>query len=161
MKLKGKSVLVTGGAGFIGSHLVDGLISKEPENIVVISSSALGKAHNLIGAQNKFQKLKIINQDASNYESMKKIIRDNSFDLVFNLAVIPLPSSLIKPKWVFQKNVIAIKNFFIVQRNRIKLFKSYLKYSLAEMIIPNLKHLETFINLPAAYRFYAGGKNTS
>ncbi|MBU7011988.1 MAG: NAD-dependent epimerase/dehydratase family protein, partial [Theionarchaea archaeon] len=31
MSLKNKSVLVTGGAGFIGSHLVDRIITEEPD----------------------------------------------------------------------------------------------------------------------------------
>jgi UDP-glucose 4-epimerase len=43
MSLKNKSVLVTGGAGFIGSHLVDSLISQEPEGIAVVDNFFLGK----------------------------------------------------------------------------------------------------------------------
>ena len=59
MSLKNKSVLVTGGAGFIGSHLVDRLISEEPEAIVVVDNLFLGKDENLRNAKNRFPELKI------------------------------------------------------------------------------------------------------
>ena len=39
-------ILVTGGAGFIGSHLVDRLI-KEGHNVVVIDNLSTGKKENL------------------------------------------------------------------------------------------------------------------
>ena len=47
MSLENKSVLVTGGAGFIGSHLVDQLIREKPSNLVVVDNFFLGKESNL------------------------------------------------------------------------------------------------------------------
>ena len=105
MSLKNKSVLVTGGAGFIGSHLVDRLIKEEPENLVVVDNFFLGKESNLNEAKKKYLTLKIHNQDASDYNAMKKIIEENGIEVVFNLAIIPLPTSLIKPEWTFRENV--------------------------------------------------------
>ena len=105
MSLKNKSVLVTGGAGFIGSHLVDRLIKEEPENLVVVDNFFLGKESNLNGAKENYPNLKIYNQDAAEYNAMKKIIEENGTEVVFNLAIIPLPTSLIKPEWAFKENV--------------------------------------------------------
>ena len=52
MKLAAKKVLVTGGAGFIGSHLVDVLI-QEDCYVRVIDNLATGKLENLIKHKEK------------------------------------------------------------------------------------------------------------
>jgi UDP-glucose 4-epimerase len=105
MSVKNKSVLVTGGAGFIGSHLVDRLIKEEPDNLVVVDNFFIGKESNLKEAREKYPNLKIYNQDASDYNQMSKIMKTEGIEVVFNLAVIPLPASLTKPRWVFEQNV--------------------------------------------------------
>ena len=105
MSLRNRSVLVTGGAGFIGSHLVDKLIKKEPDNLVVVDNFFLGKESNLRDAKENFDKLKIYHEDASNFTKMKKILREENIEVVFNLAIIPLPTSLAKPKWSVEVNV--------------------------------------------------------
>ncbi len=104
-KLKNKSVLVTGGAGFIGSHLVDMLIQEKPASIVVVDNLFLGKESNITDAKSNFDNLKFYNQDASNYDKMDAILRSENIDVVFNLAVIPLPTSLIRPKWTVDINI--------------------------------------------------------
>ena len=46
MQIEGKKVLVTGGAGFIGSHTVDALL-KNGAQVVVIDSLTTGREKNL------------------------------------------------------------------------------------------------------------------
>jgi len=97
--------LITGGAGFIGSHLVDRLIKEELEKIVVVDNLFLGKEANLVDELKNFENLKIFREDASDFEKMNKIIRTEDINVVFNLAVIPLPTSLVKPEWTVDVNI--------------------------------------------------------
>ena len=104
MKLQNKSVIVTGGAGFIGSHLVDELIKHAPEKVVIVDNMFLGSEANLEQAKG-FENLKVFNQNASDYEETKKIIEQEGIQVVFNFAVIPLPTSFIQPRFTFEENI--------------------------------------------------------
>ena len=53
LTLEDKSVMVTGGAGFIGSHLVDRLIQEKPSNLVVVDNFSLGNESNLEEAKTR------------------------------------------------------------------------------------------------------------
>lgn len=105
LKLTCKSVLVTGGAGFIGSHSVDRIVRESPANLVVVDNLFLGKEANLAQARQAFPALKFYRQDASDYETMKHIINTEGVEVVFNLAVVPLPTSLERPRWTVDTNV--------------------------------------------------------
>jgi UDP-glucose 4-epimerase len=105
MDLANKSVAVTGGAGFIGSHLIDRIIEERPDDLVVIDNFSVGKERNLQLAKQEYPKLKIYRQDASNERQIEAILKNESIDVVFNLAIIPLPASLIKPKVTWDTNV--------------------------------------------------------
>jgi len=104
MSLKNKSILVTGGAGFIGSHLVDRLIQEKPSNLVVVDNFFLGRESNLEEAKTKYPGLRIHHKDASDYEAMKNIVKSEGIQVVFNLAIVPLPASLIHPRWTYERN---------------------------------------------------------
>lgn len=105
MKLTSKSVLVTGGAGFIGSHLVDRIIQESPSNLVVVDNLFLGKETNLNSARGAFPAIKFYQQDVSDYAEMKKIVTREKVEVIFNLAVIPLPTSLEQPRYTVDTNV--------------------------------------------------------
>lgn len=104
LSLTGKSVMVTGGAGFIGSHLVDRLVLEAPSNIVVVDNFFLGKMRNLDDARRSFPSLKVHDHDASDYEAMRETMAVEATDVVFNLAVVPLPTSLVRPRWSADTN---------------------------------------------------------
>ena len=144
MSLKNKSVLVTGGAGFIGSHLVDRLIKEEPNNLVVVDNFFIGKESNLKEARENYPNLKSYNQDVTDYEKMSEIMKNEGIEVVFNLAVIPLPASLIKPRWTFEQNVditlsiceLARDNYF----NTLIHFSSSEAYGTSEYVPMDEKH---------------------
>lgn len=90
--------LVTGGTGFIGSHLVEELL-KEGYDVYCIVRNP-NKIRFLEGLN-----VKIIHGDCTNKESLKKIKWE--FDYVFNLAGITKASH---PEEFFQSNYIGTKN---------------------------------------------------
>jgi UDP-glucose 4-epimerase len=84
MELKDKKTLVTGGAGFIGSHLVDKLVEKGCE-VVVVDNLAAGKMQFLGESRDKIQ---IENVDLGKPDSLESIIK--GCDVVFHLAANPM-----------------------------------------------------------------------
>jgi len=104
-KIKGRRILVTGGAGFIGSHLVDDIVEKEPTSVIVVDNFFLGSEENLKLAKNNFPKLKIYKQDASNYDAIRKIIQREKIEVVFNLATKALLYSFIDANDAYKVNV--------------------------------------------------------
>lgn len=77
-------ILITGGAGFIGSHLCDALLAKG-EDITVVDNLILGKKENISHLLDK-ENFKFIEEDLLNIEAMKKIFSDGNFDMVYHLA---------------------------------------------------------------------------
>jgi UDP-glucose 4-epimerase len=129
-KLTGKSVLVTGGAGFIGSHLVDRIAADQPGNLVVVDNLFLGKESNLTEAWKVFPDLKFYREDASNYDAMEQIIRQEKVDVIFNLAVIPLPYSLEHPRPTLDINM-AITSAMVELLHQ-KAYKTLIHFSSSE-----------------------------
>jgi UDP-glucose 4-epimerase len=95
-------VLVTGGAGFIGSHLVDRLIAENIE-VVVLDNLQGGKLGNI--QQHIGKKLfRFVNGDIRNSNLVKDLVSD--VDAVFHhAAIISVPQSIEDPVLVNDTNV--------------------------------------------------------
>lgn len=76
--------LITGGAGFIGSHLADFLTSKKYK-VVAVDNLLLGKIKNVDHLRNNAN-FEFIKEDLLNINELKKIFQENNFDVVFHLA---------------------------------------------------------------------------
>ena len=77
-------ILITGGAGFIGSHLADFLISKKHE-VAAVDNFLLGRKDNIAHLMDNIN-FKFIKEDLLNINKLKKIFQENDFDVVFHLA---------------------------------------------------------------------------
>lgn len=94
--------LVTGGAGFIGSHLVDQLI-REGHEVVVLDNFFSGSIENVKHHLDSGE-LSLIKGDVRNSEVVKEAMRD--VDAVFHLAaVVNVPLSIENPLLVNDVNI--------------------------------------------------------
>ncbi|MDR2907203.1 MAG: NAD-dependent epimerase/dehydratase family protein [Bacteroidales bacterium] len=78
------NILITGGAGFIGSHLCDALIH-EGHNITVVDNLILGREENIAHLQSNLD-FKFFNSDILNTEHLDLIFENSAFDAVFHMA---------------------------------------------------------------------------
>ena len=105
--------LITGGAGFIGSHLADMLI-KSGHSVTVIDNLSNGRMSN-IGHLLDNKKFKFNELDITNLESIKSVF--NGVDWVFHLAgMADIVPSIENPESYYNCNVTGTFNIFDASR---------------------------------------------
>ena len=99
-----KNILITGGAGYIGSHVSEILV-KNKKKIYIVDNLSTGH-RSLINKKAKFFKLNI-----QNNKTVKKIIKENKIDSVIHLAANLIISEGEKyPKKYYMNNVLGTQN---------------------------------------------------
>jgi UDP-glucose 4-epimerase len=74
-------IMITGGSGFVGSHLCDELLKENHEIIVLVRSD--NKKNNI---SHIIDKIQIEQIDTTDYKSLEKSIEKNRPDIIFHLA---------------------------------------------------------------------------
>ena len=106
------SILVTGGAGFIGSHIVHALI-KRGDHVRVIDNLSTGRVENLSGRRGP---LEIVEGDICNTTIVTQAMR--GIDYVFHQAAfVSVPKSMVDPQLCFDVNVQGTLNIFNAANN--------------------------------------------
>lgn len=105
MKLTNKKVLVTGGAGFIGSHLVDALV-KKGARVTVVDNLFSGYMSNLDLSK---EKIVFENIDIRDKEKISKVMVGQ--EVIFHLAAnADVPYSVAHPEEDFEINILGSYN---------------------------------------------------
>ena len=94
-ELKGKRILVTGGAGFIGSHIVDLLCQEGCAEIVALDNMARGRAENLCDALARHS-VRLVNGDIRDRKLMTSLVQNA--DVVFHQAALRITHCAAEPR---------------------------------------------------------------
>lgn len=106
-------ILVTGGAGFVGSSLADRLIKNKDYFVVIVDNLLTGFEYNLPTAEN----CKFIKCDVNNYKDISSIMERYAFDYVFHYAaVVGVLRTTQYPKMVLD-DVWGLENIFMLSKN--------------------------------------------
>lgn len=106
--MQGKSVLVSGGGGFIGSHLVDSLLENGAERVVAIDNFATGQRRNLTSAL-RDPRFELIEADIRNLDSCRKAAE--GIDLIYHEAALgSVPRSIADPVTTTEVNLSGFVN---------------------------------------------------
>jgi UDP-glucose 4-epimerase len=111
MPQSSKNILVTGGAGYIGSHIVEQLIKNE-ENVIILD--------NLVTGYKKLinKKAKFVKADIKNKSKITKIIKDYNISSIIHLAAyLNVSEAENNKKKYYQNNIIGTKNLLEACKN--------------------------------------------
>lgn len=106
------NILVTGGAGFIGSHLVETLVARG-ETVRVIDNLTTGHVENLASVRNQID---WVQGDIADLETIEYAAR--SMDVIFHEAALPsVPRSIENPRASHDANLTGTLNVLIAARD--------------------------------------------
>ncbi|MEI0604472.1 NAD-dependent epimerase/dehydratase family protein [Brachyspira alvinipulli] len=112
-------ILVTGGAGFIGSHVVDIFIENNYK-VIVADNLSTGRKENIN------TKAVFYNIDIKDYKALENIFKNNNIKYVIHLAAqVSVPNSMRNPINDANENIIASLNVFELSK----------KYNIKKIIV--------------------------
>ncbi len=117
--MKNKNILVTGGAGFVGGHLVEELI-KLKAKVFVVDISLNKKSY--LFSETLHKKCTVIKLDICDNKKLLSVIKKYKIELIFHLAAQALVEDAYKdPKYTLENNIISTINILEAVRTNPKI----------------------------------------
>src|SRR5215813_3218525 len=117
-----KNILITGGAGFIGSHLVDRLMSEGGWRITVVDDfndfydPSIKRAN--IASYLPSSNFTLVEADIRDYDALARAFTETSFDCIVHLAArAGVRPSLKEPRLYVETNINGTMNLLELARN--------------------------------------------
>jgi nucleoside-diphosphate-sugar epimerase len=110
VQLEGARFLVTGGSGFIGSHVVDRLLERGAAEVVVFDKVVRGE-----NLEQGSDRVRVVEGDVTDAASVREA--SDGVDGVFHMAVLPLGPSVENPRLAHDVNVGGSLNVFEAARD--------------------------------------------
>jgi UDP-glucose 4-epimerase len=112
-----KNILITGGAGYIGSHVVN-LLRKGPYNIIIYDNLSTGRKESVTGG-------KLVVGDLEDENTLEELMKAYQFEAIFHFAgSIVVPESVRDPLKYYSNNT----------ENTLRLIKLCLKHNINNFI---------------------------
>jgi len=93
--MQGKRVLITGGAGLVGSHIADQLIEKYGSHIIILDNFVRGRRENIAWAQ-AHGSVEVVDGDIRDRQLLSKLM--HGVDLVFHQAALRITHCAEEPQ---------------------------------------------------------------
>jgi UDP-glucose 4-epimerase len=107
MNLQDKRIALIGGAGLVGSHIVDQLLAEPVSEIIVFDNFMRGTRANLAGAMED-SRVKVVDASMTDRAALQKSMKD--VDGVFHLASLWLGECVNEPRRAWEENVLGSWN---------------------------------------------------
>lgn len=107
-------ILITGGAGFIGSHLCEKFV-EAGHNVLCLDNfmnGSLSNVRSLLGKRN----FKLINGDVRNLDQLEKVVSQGAEAIIHLAAQIHVDRSIIEPRLTYETNVFGTLNVLELAR---------------------------------------------